>query len=82
MTDRPDTRTIDQHPDNPPHIYRADLLAALDSIAVTDTGSVKSIAMDGEAVTITRYVYSDTGGMVLDLVKDQPVTVTHRIEII
>lgn len=66
---------------NPVHIHRADLLAALDLIAITDTASIARIVITPEDVEITRYVKSKTGGVLLDVLRDRAATTTTRIEI-
>jgi hypothetical protein len=73
-----DTTTIDQHPDNPPHIHRADLIAALDLIAISDPSSVRQVVLGTQHVDVTRY----DKPMRVDPATDDVVTITHRIEII
>ena len=65
------------HPDNPPHIHRADLLAALELMAITDTDNVARVDITPDHVDVTRY---DVPCRV-DPATDTVVTTTTRIEV-
>lgn len=69
-------------PDDPPYIYRADLIAALDSIAITDPGNLARLVITPEFVEVTRFATSPTGGKMVDLQTDRPATTTTRIQVI
>jgi hypothetical protein len=64
-------------PDDPPHIHRADLLAALDSIAITDPMNVARVVITPDAVEVTRWSTPRR----VDLLTGDAVTATTRIEI-
>jgi hypothetical protein len=67
---------------DPPHIHRADLLRALESLGITDTGNVVCVEMASAYVEVTRFVRAaDSGGILLNEDRDAPLTTTTRIEI-
>lgn len=66
---------------DPTTIRRDDLLAALDLLSITDTDNVSKVVMDGQYVTVTRYVRSLTGGILFDVIREDAATETTRIEI-
>lgn len=43
-----------QAPHDPPRIYRGDLVAALDSIGITDTANVLSVVIGPDEVIVVR----------------------------
>jgi hypothetical protein len=58
----------------PSHIYRADLAAALDSIAIDVTPDLVSVTVTGDWVETIRYAGTDA-------VTGAPALITTRIEI-
>ncbi len=64
-------------PDDPPRIDRADLIAALDLLAITDPMNVARIVINPDHVEIIRW----SAPRRVDLMTGDAVTATTRIEI-
>lgn len=67
-------------PHDPPRIYRADLTAALDLIAIGDVSGIASVRIEPDMVYVERFAYTDDGRP-LTTANGKAATTTTRIEI-